>query len=467
MSGTLATILHELEPDWRIAIVERMDRPALESSGPWHNAGTGHAALCELNYTPQAKDGSVSIAKAENVHRQWVASLAYWAHLVEQGTLDPSFIQTMPHMSFVQGEAGADFLKKRVAALDESPLFKDRLTYSEDRETIAGWAPLLLEGREASDKVAVTHAPAGTDVNFGLLTEQLIANSGAEVSYNQRVKNLKQASDGTWTATVKGKDGVKRHLHSKFVFVGAGGDTLPLLQKSGIKEIRGYGGFPVSGQFWATDRVDAVANHKAKVYGQAAVGAPPMSVPHLDARHIDNADSLLFGPFAGFSTRFLKNGSLLDLFRSIRWHNIMPLLSVAVHNMSLTWYLITEVLKTKKSRYREVSKFYPEAKIGDWRQVTAGQRVQVIRPKGKLGGSLEFGTEVIVKDDGTIAGLLGASPGASTTVAIMFDTLGRAFPEKKDEWAARLGSVATSWAGLDDSALREVADTSRAALKLV
>lgn len=465
MSATLASLLSELEPSWRIAVVERLEKPGLESSGPWHNAGTGHAALCELNYTPRSPDGTVKVDKAENVHRQWITSLSYWARLVRQGKLQSDFIRSMPHMSFVTGEDGVHFLQDRHAAMESSALFKSKLTYSEDPSVISSWAPLLMEDR-IGDRVAATRAESGTDVNFGALTESLLKLSKADVTFRCEVKKLKQSRDGSWTVKVQEVDGTRRTMETPFVFVGAGGGTLPLLQKADLKEIRGYGGFPVSGQFWATEKPGAVTQHKAKVYGQAAVGAPPMSVPHLDARWIDGQESLLFGPYAGFSSRFLKHGSLWDLVKAVRWHNIVPLLTVSVNNVPLTWYLIREVLASKTKRYDELLKFYPQAAQEDWRQVIAGQRVQVIRPKGKFGGTLEFGTEVIVKQDGSLAGLLGASPGASTAVAIMLDTLGRAFPDRRSEWAEMLGKDAASWTETSDTELRRLGEQAQVTLGL-
>ena len=214
------------------------------------------------------------------------------------------------------------------------------------------------------------------------------------------------------------------------MFVGAGGHALPLLQKSGIKEIRGFGGFPVSGQWLRTDNPEVVAKHHAKVYGKASVGAPPMSVPHLDTRVVDGTASLLFGPYAGFTPKFLKTGSWFDLFVSIRWHNLVPMLQVAVRNLDLVKYLVGELLASRSAKLDSLREFYPNADGDDWYQLTAGQRVQIIKNIPGKGGTLQFGTEVVAAADGSIAGLLGASPGASTAAPIMLDLIERCFPEK-------------------------------------
>ena len=155
-----------------------------------------------------------------------------------------------------------------------------------------------------------------------------------------------------------------------------------------------------------------------------------MSVPHLDTRYVNGKRSLLFGPYAGFSTNFLKNGSYLDLPLSIRPSNIIPMLAVAKDNMDLTAYLIKEVAKRHGDKVEALREYYPEAKDGDWELITAGQRVQIIKKDPKKGGVLQFGTEVIAGRDGTIGALLGASPGASTAVPIMIELLQKSFPQE-------------------------------------
>lgn len=447
MSATLATLIAELEPTWSIRVLERLDRPARESTGPWNNAGTGHAALCELNYTPQAEDGTVDISKAVVVNEQFALSRQLWAFLVENGRLPAAdaFIHATPHMSFVWGEENVAYLRERHRLLSAHPLFEGML-YTEDPEQIRQWAPLLLEGRTAEqlaeEPIAATYAVQGTDVDFGALTELLldsVAERGLTVDFNADVKSVKRDQDGLWV--VKGKkDGQKFEHRAKFVFVGAGGRALTLLQKSRIPEIKGFGGFPVSGEFLRTDNPEIVAQHHAKVYGKAAVGAPPMSVPHLDTRVVNGRTSLMFGPYAGFSPRYLKHGSLLDMFKSLRWHNLIPMIKSGLANIPLTIYLITQLISRPKTKFKDLLDFFPDADMKDWEKITAGQRVQVIRPNGVL----QFGTEVITHADGSIAGLLGASPGASTAAPIMFEILERCFPSQWEGWQPQLTAMVPS-----------------------
>lgn len=443
MSATLGTLLQELEPEWDIRILERLDELSQESSGPWNNAGTGHAALCELNYTPQLPDGSVDISKAVQVNEQFQISRQLWAHLVETGRIpDPqAFIHATPHMSFVWGADNVEYLRTRHAALADHPLFSG-MEFSEDPEVIRGWAPLLLEGRDLSgEPIAATYSPAGTDVDFGRLTELLtdsLVAGGATLQLGSEVQELWRTKRGTWyVAGRRAGTGEQFALEARFVFVGAGGYALRLLQRSGIKEIRGFGGFPVSGEFLRTTEPSLVARHQAKVYGKAAVGAPPMSVPHLDTRVVDGNVSLMFGPYAGWSPRFLKFGSFADLFSSIRWHNIVPMLRAGLANLGLTLYLIQQLVARPKTKFKDLQDFFPGAEPKHWEKITAGQRVQVIRPNGVL----QFGTEVIASSDGTIAGLLGASPGASTAAPIMLQVLERCFPQRWAEWQPALSRV--------------------------
>lgn len=443
MSATLGTLIRKLEPSWDIVVVEKLSDVGLESSSPWNNAGTGHSALCELNYTPENADGEVVVESAIKVNQQFQISRQLWTWLVESGDIPnpSSFLTSVPHMSLVVGADNVRYLRKRYEALAENPLFAG-LQYSEDAGEIAKWAPLTIDGRLKSEPIAATRVSQGTDVDFGALTRQMMHNlhqSGVRFITEHRVTNLTKTPQGKWEVAIRHQLGhTPDTVEASFVFVGAGGAALPLLQKSGIKEIRGYGGFPVSGQWLRCDNPDIVKRHSAKVYGKAAVGAPPMSVPHLDTRVVDGEASLLFGPYAGFTPKFLKNGSLTDLFSSLRWHNILPMLAVAVQNLSLVGYLAKEVFASSAKKHRALMEFYPEADPDDWYKMTAGQRVQVIKPDRKKGGVLQFGTEVIASKDGTMAGLLGASPGASTATPIMLDVLEQCFPERMDAWSPML-----------------------------
>jgi malate dehydrogenase (quinone) len=443
MSATLGAFIKQLEPNWTISLFERLDQPGLESSDPWNNAGTGHAALCELNYSPAAKDGSVNPAKALLINEQFQLSRQFWSHLVDEQLIGSpkGFINTVPHMSFVIGENNTKFLKTRYEALKPHTLFRS-MEYSEDHAQIAKWAPLIVKGRDPKQRIAATRAAEGTDVDFGALTRELttyLGNNGVEVNYGHDVTGISKASDGGWDLSLKHpRSGEHGRIHAKFVFVGAGGGALHLLQASGIPESKGYGGFPVSGQFFRCTDEALAAQHSAKVYGQASVGAPPMSVPHLDTRYVNGKRSLLFGPYAGFSTNFLKNGSYLDLPLSIRPGNIIPMLAVAKDNMDLTAYLVKEVAKRHGDKVEALREYYPEAKVGDWELITAGQRVQIIKKDPKKGGVLQFGTEVIAARDGSIGALLGASPGASTAVPIMIELLQKSFPKDFKGWQSKL-----------------------------
>ncbi|MBC7589725.1 MAG: malate dehydrogenase (quinone), partial [Salinibacterium sp.] len=440
MSATLGALLQQLQPDWDIQIFERLDDLALESTNPWNNAGTGHSALCELNYTPERADGSIDIASAVKVNEQFQVSRQFWSFLVETGALpEPtSFINATPHMSFVWGEKNVEYLHKRFDALKDHPLFRG-MEYSEDARVIRSWAPLMIPGRRKSQPIAATRIASGTDVDFGslahLLTKNLIAG-GADINTEVLVTGLKRTRDGLWNLKLRHDIGGTpiRPVTARFVFVGAGGYALNLLQKSGIKEIRGFGGFPVSGEFLRTDNPEIVARHTAKVYGKAAVGSPPMSVPHLDLRVVDGAGSLMFGPFAGASPKFLKSGSIFDLFASLRWHNVIPMVAAGAQNLSLVKYLVGQLAASTSTKFAELQEFYPDAKPEDWYTITAGQRVQVMKKDKKKIGVLQFGTEVVSAADGSIAGLLGASPGASTAVPIMLALVEKCFPDRMDDW---------------------------------
>ncbi len=451
MSATLGTLLQQLQPDLDIALFERLSDVALESSNPWNNAGTGHAALCELNYMPDSKDGGpLDPAKAISINEQFQQSRQLWSSLVEAGVLDaPStFINSTPHMTFVRGEKDVAYLKKRYEALKDEPLFAG-IEYSEDSRVINTWAPLLMQKRRKGEPFAATRVPAGTDVDFGALTRQLVdrlAENGADVRTNTEVRSLKRLPDGTWRVKYRRTVGrTPGEIRAKFVFVGAGGWALKLLQRSGIPEISGYGVFPIGGQFLKTSNPAVVAQHKAKVYSQASVGAPPMSVPHLDTRVVDGEASLLFGPFATFSPKFLKTGSWFDIVGQVRPGNLGPMLKVAWDNPSLISYLVGELLKNHKKKVDSLRVFMPTAKDEDWEIIQAGQRAQVMKKDPEKGGILQFGTEVVTGADGTIAGLLGASPGASTAVSIMLGLLKTCFPDRIDAWEPRLRELIPSY----------------------
>ncbi len=445
MSATLGVLLQQLIPDARISLFERLSKPAGESSDAWNNAGTGHAAFCELNYTPEKEDGSIEIRKAISIAEQFEVSKQFWSWLVENRILvQPStFINKIPHCSFVQSKEEVAFLCKRFELLKNQALFEG-MTYTEDHSVMHEWFPLIMEGRSATEILAATQMTIGTDVNFGALTQQMfgfLESTSAELWYEHEVIDIEREDEGPWKIEVKDlRENKEKSCFADFVFVGAGGGALKLLNKSGIDEIDGYGGFPVGGKWLKCVNPQIVNNHHAKVYGKAAIGAPPMSVPHLDSRIINGKKEMLFGPYAGFSTKFLKHGSYWDLAGSLDFDNMIPMIQVGIHNIPLTKYLVGQVRMSFDEKLEELKKFYPLANSYDWELVEAGQRVQVIKKNEEGEGVLEFGTELIHSKDGTIAGLLGASPGASTAVSIMLKMVEQCFPEQfvTHNWTSQL-----------------------------
>jgi malate dehydrogenase (quinone) len=476
MSATLGTILKELNPNITIQIFERLDEAGTESSDAWNNAGTGHAAFCELNYTPE-KNGAVDVSKALKISESYEISREFWAYLVEKKYIsDPSqFISKVPHISFVWGDTNVRFLKARYQALNSCPLFGD-MQLSEDPDEITAWAPLIMRGRKPDQPVAATRMEIGTDVDFGSLTRQLFEHlrrqPGVTIHYNVEALDLDPDGKGGWDVFIRNLlSEQKAKVNARFVFIGAGGATLHLLKRAEIRERGGYGGFPVGGLWLKCNNEDLIREHQAKVYGKASVGAPPMSVPHVDTRVIGGRKQLLFGPFAGFSTKFLKNGSLLDLPKSIKPDNALPMIFAGLKNMSLTRYLIEQLRLKPEDRLAALQEYVPTAKLNEWELKEAGQRVQVIKKDKEKGGVLEFGTEVVVSEDGTVAALLGASPGASTAAAIMMGMLSRCFKKESqsDTWQAKLKEMAPSLGknlSSDAAALEETRRRTSSILKL-
>lgn len=475
MSATLGSLLKELAPDWNITLFEKLEDAGEESSNGWNNAGTGHSALCELNYTPEKPDGSIDITKALNINEKFQVSKQFWSYLVNRNLIEnpQDFIMPLPHMSLVHGENNVQFLKKRFEALTDNPLFEG-MEFSDAPETLKEWIPLIMEDRNVDHPMAATKIDSGTDVNFGVLTRKLLEhleNRNVNIRYNHTVDDIQRTDDGAWEVKVRNFErGTLEYHTAKFVFIGAGGGVLPLLQKTGIPESEHIGGFPVSGQFLVCNNPEVAKKHTAKVYGKAAVGAPPMSVPHLDTRYIEGEKTLLFGPFAGFSPKFLKTGSNMDLLGSVKPNNAFTMLAAGAKNMPLTKYLIQQVMLSKQEHIEALREFVPDARSEDWDIVTAGQRVQVIKDTKDGGkGTLQFGTELVNSQDGTIAALLGASPGASTAVSIMFEIMEKCFPERLDDWEPKINEMVPSYGkSLQDhpELIREVRESTAKSLGL-
>lgn len=453
MSASLGTWLQELQPDWKQVMVEKLDKVALESSNGWNNAGTGHSANMELNYTPERPDGTIDVTKALEINEQFMISRQFWSSQVKRGILNNphSFINSTPHMSFVWGDKNVDYLGKRYDALQKTTLFQG-MKFSTDHQQIAQWAPLVMDGRDPQQKVAATWTPAGTDVNYGEITRQLIGslqkNDHFSLQTSSEVTEFKRNGDNSWHVTIEDVNSGKQHaIDAKYVFIGAGGGALKLLQKTGIPEADNYAGFPVGGSFLMTENPEVTRLHQQKVYGQASVGAPPMSVPHIDARFIDGKRVVLFGPFATFSTKFLKQGSFFDLLSTTTTSNVLPMTHVGLDNFDLVKYLISQVMLSDDDRFAALKEYYPGARKEDWKLIQAGQRVQIIKKDADKGGVLKLGTEVVVDQQRTISALLGASPGASTAAPITLNVIQKLFPEQfnSPEWQSKIRGIVPSF----------------------
>lgn len=477
MSASLGTWLEELQPSWKQVMVEKLDGVALESSNGWNNAGTGHSANMELNYTPERPDGSIDVSKALEINEAFMISRQFWTSQVKRGVLNNphNFINSTPHMSFVWGDKNVEYLTKRYEALQKTVLFQG-MKFSTDHAQIQQWAPLIIEGRDPQQKVAATWTPVGTDVNYGEITRQLIGslkkNDNFSLETSSEVTDFKRNSDNSWHVTIKDvKSGANRTIDARYVFIGAGGGALKLLQKTGIPEGENYAGFPVGGSFLVTENPAITSRHLEKVYGQASVGAPPMSVPHLDARFLDGKRVVLFGPFATFSTKFLKNGSLFDLLGTTTTSNFMPMTHVGIDNFDLVKYLIGQVMLNDDDRFAALKEYFPEAKKEDWKLIQAGQRVQIIKKDAEKGGVLKLGTEIVTDQQKTVAALLGASPGASTAAPIAINVIKQLFPTEfaSPEWQQKIHQIVPAYGQKlnDNPALaQQVWDDTAATLQL-
>ncbi|OHO42386.1 malate:quinone oxidoreductase [Staphylococcus sp. HMSC034G07] len=452
LSTTFGSMLNELEPNWNIKLYERLDCPGDESSNERHNAGTGHAALCELNYTVQQPDGSIDIEKAKEINEQFEISKQFWGYLVKNNYIENprEFIHPLPHISFVRGKNNVKFLKDRYEAMKNFPMF-DNIEYTEDIEEMRKWIPLMMQGHSANDIMAASKINEGTDVNFGELTRKMARNleksPQVEVQYHHEVLDFNQRNDGKWEVQIRNVNtGETQTQLADYVFIGAGGAAIPLLQKTGIPESKHLGGFPITGQFLTCTNPNVIEEHDAKVYGKEPPGTPPMTVPHLDTRFINGQKTLLFGPFASIGPKFLKYGSNLDLFKSVKPSNITTLLSAAAKNLPLLKYSFDQILMTKEGCMNHLRTFYPEARDEDWQLYTAGKRVQVIKDTEEYGkGFIQFGTEVVNSEDHSVIALLGESPGASTSVSVALEVLEKNFSEYKNDWEPKIQKMIPSY----------------------
>lgn len=452
LSTTFGSFLKNIAPDWNIKLFEKLDKPAIESSNERNNAGTGHAALCELNYTVEQEDGSIDVEKAKEINEQFEISKQFWSYLVKNKEIQKpeEFIRPLPHISFVQGTDNVNFLRKRYEKLSPLPMFEE-IKYSENPEELAKWIPLMMENRASNEPIAASKINSGTDVNFGELTRKLVKNldeyDNATVRYRHEVADFRKLDNGKWEVKINNleEDKIEYHI-ADYLFIGAGGNAIPLLQKTKIPESQHLGGFPISGAFLVCNNPEVVNQHDAKVYGKEPPGTPPMTVPHLDRRYIQGDKSLLFGPFAAIGPKFLKHGSNLDLFKSVNPSNVLTLLSSAVKNASLVKYSIDQVLMKKEDRMKELRKFVPDAKDEDWDLHIAGKRVQVIKDSEEHGrGFIQFGTEVVHSKDHSVIALLGESPGASVSVSVALEVIEKSFPEYKEKWAPKIKEMIPSF----------------------
>jgi malate dehydrogenase (quinone) len=427
MGTTFAVLAKEMAPDLDITILERLDSAGAGNSSAFWNAGTGHEANCELNYTPVDEE-VISVEKALKIHAQFNVAKQFWAYLVEKGVMkDPkTFINQTRHCTIVS-ESAIEELRLRFSEMSAHHFF-EHMRYSEDFDEIKSWIPYTMDERPRDEKMAATVVETGTDVNFGALTEQMAAHAvndlGVRIEYGTHVKRVHKSPTGRWIIEAVTRGEPVQH-RADVLFVGAGGGAFPLLKKSHLPFVHRFAGFPVGGRFLqAPIREDQADYYRAKTYGKAKVGAPPMSVPHLDLRVVDGKHYLLFGPFASFNLVLERGRGFLDYLRSIRLHDIPNLLNVTLEHFALVKYLVSETFKGEKSMLAELDEFAPGlSRKFDWKPINAGQRVQIIRD-----GDLQMGTEILVSRDKTYGTLLGASPGASVSPEVMLRCLEQLLP---------------------------------------
>lgn len=427
MGTTFAVLAKELAPELDVTILERLEGPGAGNSWVFNNAGTGHEANCELNYTPVDEE-VISVEKALKIHAQFNVAKQFWAYLVNKGAIqDPkTFINQTKHCTIVS-ESAIEELRLRFKEMSAHHFF-EHMQYSEDFDEIERWLPYLMEGRPRHEKMAATVIETGTDVNFGALTEQManyaVNELGVKIEYGTHVKRVHRSPAGSWLVETE-RMGNAVQYKADVLFVGAGGGAFPLLKKSHLPFRARFSGFPVGGRFLqAAITREQADQYRAKTYGKAKVGAPPMSVPHLDLRVANGQHYLLFGPFASFKPVLEKGRGFIDYLRSMRLHDLPGLLNVALEHFPLVKYLVSETFKGESSMLAELENFAPGiSRKFDWKAVEAGQRVQIIKD-----GDLQMGTEIIVSSDKTYGTLLGASPGASVSPEVMLRCLEQLLP---------------------------------------
>eukprot|EP00440_Ansanella_granifera_P037345 gb/GFBE01040518.1/.p1 GENE.gb/GFBE01040518.1/~~gb/GFBE01040518.1/.p1 ORF type:complete len:563 (+),score=195.61 gb/GFBE01040518.1/:1-1689(+) len=461
MSATVGLMIKELEPEWKMLMFERLAAPGLESSNGFNNAGTGHAGFMEPNYTKEVlnPDGSlktVTTEKVTHVCEQFLSSRQYWEYLTRKSLLPnpDTWIHQTNHIALGVGKDQVEFIKKRYEAMKDHPLFNSmEICLPEEKAKAAQWAPLIVGGRDANEPICMTKVPHGTDVDYGALTKAKIGafqKLGGDLRLNTEVTDVKKDKDGKWIVTTKvnGAGSGRAYNKARFVFVGAGGWALLLLQKAGIPQVNGYMALPVTGDWAVCQNPEVVKQHKVKVYAPGAPGAPPMSMPHLDYRTIGGKEMLLFGPFGSITLKFLRYGSVLDSFKALKPHNITSTIGALSKNLSLAVMLMKDVFKSGAGKLHDIRHYYPQADPDDWIFIPAGVRAQIIKKDPKTGkGMLQFGTEVVTNDEGTIVGLLGASPGASTSVSIALDVIEKCFGDKPEfkKWAPKIKQMIPTW----------------------
>ena len=450
MGATLASIIKEIDSNLKVDLIEKLHAPALECSHAYHNAGTGHAGYCELNYTPIISNNKINIEKALEINTAFEVSLQYWSYLAKKYRLftPEKFIKRVPHISLVHNEKDIAYLRKRYTALKSNPLF-ETMQFTDNFKIIEKWIP-LLKNKCSTKKYAATKVENGTDVNFGEITCQLISILKTKKEFRLhtscKVVDITQNTNTSWIVSLDNKLSIK----TDFIFIASGGNSLKLLQKTKIAQQISYGGFPINGQWLVCKNPSVVAKHRGKVYGKAAIGSPPMSLPHLDLRVIDGKNILMFGPFASFTFKFLISGSFFDFISSIKFHNLKTLCVILLKEWPLLIYLIKQNFKTHQNRMADLKQFYPNANSKDWNLEDAGIRVQIMKKSKKDGPKLEFGTEIIFSKRNNLAALLGASPGASISVKSMIDVIEKCLMNKKRQnvWQSKIKKMIPSY-GVD------------------